>query len=89
MTIDESRLPSYALLSPTNLRMYEAATERGLFNIQLGEQFWCDRYHDLLTRGYQLRPRYHPDWKPSWIGTRADPIFCEDSITLVVRFVHD
>lgn len=86
MTLDESRLPSYALLSPENLRLYEAATERGLFNVQPGEEFWRDRYHSLYARGYQLRPRYSPDWKPSWIGTRADPIFCEDSIASVVGF---
>lgn len=87
MTVDESRLPSYALLSPESLPLYEAATKRGLFNIQLGEQFWRDRYHALSARGYQLRPRYCPDWQPSWIGTRADPIFCEDSIALVVKSV--
>lgn len=86
MAVDESQLPSYALLSPESLPLYEAATTRGLFNIQLGERFWRDRYHVLSARGYQLRPRYCPDWKPSWIGTRADPIFCEDSIALVVKF---
>ncbi|KAK0447870.1 uncharacterized protein EV420DRAFT_1275946 [Desarmillaria tabescens] len=30
------------------------------------EIFWRDTYHFLNERGYQLRPRYHPDWVPSW-----------------------
>lgn len=88
MTLDESRLPSYALLSSEILRLYEAATERGVFDVQPGEEFWRDRYHVLYNRGYRLRPRYRPDWKPSWLGTRADPIFCEDSIASIVRSMH-
>ncbi|KAJ7151667.1 kinase-like domain-containing protein [Mycena filopes] len=30
------------------------------------EQFWIDHHLFLLSRGYQLRPRYHPDWIPPW-----------------------
>ncbi|KAJ7450258.1 kinase-like domain-containing protein [Mycena galericulata] len=30
------------------------------------ERFWVANQPFLLTRGYQLRPRYHPDWIPSW-----------------------
>ncbi|KAJ6602637.1 hypothetical protein DFH09DRAFT_1069021 [Mycena vulgaris] len=30
------------------------------------ENFWVDNQTFLLGRGYQLRPRYHPDWIPSW-----------------------
>ncbi|SJL11189.1 uncharacterized protein ARMOST_14592 [Armillaria ostoyae] len=30
------------------------------------EIFWRDTYHFLCERGYKLRPRYHPDWVPSW-----------------------
>ena len=28
--------------------------------------------------GYTLRPRYQPDWKPSWLETGRRPIECED-----------
>lgn len=31
-----------------------------------GEEYWRAHYHWLLAQGYQLRPRLHPDWIPSW-----------------------
>lgn len=31
------------------------------------EMWWRNRYNMLERRGYQLLPRYSPDWKPSWI----------------------
>lgn len=31
-----------------------------------GERYWRDHYHWLLDQGYQLRPRLHPEWIPSW-----------------------
>ncbi|KIP07944.1 hypothetical protein PHLGIDRAFT_127367 [Phlebiopsis gigantea 11061_1 CR5-6] len=34
------------------------------------EELWRDKFHFLAAQGYTLRPRYHPDWKPSW---EADP----------------
>ncbi|KAJ7112949.1 kinase-like domain-containing protein [Mycena epipterygia] len=30
------------------------------------EEFWVDNQPFLLAQGYQLRPRYHPEWVPSW-----------------------
>ncbi|KAJ6621023.1 kinase-like domain-containing protein [Mycena sp. CBHHK59/15] len=36
------------------------------------EQFWVDNQPFILSRGYRLRPRYDPDWVPSW-STRVDP----------------
>ncbi|KAF9066605.1 hypothetical protein BDP27DRAFT_1297156 [Rhodocollybia butyracea] len=35
------------------------------------EEFWRDHYHWLKDKGYQLRPRYHPDWVHSWKGTKT------------------
>ncbi|KAF9033433.1 hypothetical protein BDZ89DRAFT_1062891 [Hymenopellis radicata] len=29
------------------------------------ERFWVTNYNRLLEAGYQLRPRFHPEWKPS------------------------
>ena len=50
------------------------------FGLRRGEIFWRDNYYFLLRRGYMLRPRYHPDWVGSWVGTNEDPLDCEDSI---------
>lgn len=41
---------------------------------------WRKRYNYLLSKGYMLRPRYKPDWTPSWIGTSKHPMHCEDGI---------
>ncbi|KAJ7652088.1 hypothetical protein DFH06DRAFT_995717 [Mycena polygramma] len=30
------------------------------------EVFWRDHFHHILQHGYELRPRYRPDWVPSW-----------------------
>ncbi|KAF9077721.1 kinase-like domain-containing protein [Rhodocollybia butyracea] len=30
------------------------------------EQWWVDRYEFLREKGYTLRPRYRPGWKPSY-----------------------
>ncbi|KAJ7682028.1 kinase-like domain-containing protein [Mycena polygramma] len=40
------------------------------------ERFWAQSYHFLLSYGYQLRPRYHPQWIPSW-GSKGYPIWHE------------
>ena len=32
------------------------------------ELFWRDNQGWLAGRGYMLRPRYRPGWKPSWEG---------------------
>ncbi|KAJ7183007.1 hypothetical protein C8R43DRAFT_1101214 [Mycena crocata] len=46
------------------------------------EQFWAESYEFLLSRGYQLRPRYHPEWVPSW-GLKRNPFRheCDDFLT--------
>ncbi|KAL5476622.1 hypothetical protein ACEPAI_3302 [Sanghuangporus weigelae] len=31
---------------------------------------WRDRYEMLESHGYRLRPRYHPNWRPSWLDTK-------------------
>jgi hypothetical protein len=47
---------------------------------QLGEMetWWVERQKALELAGYMLRPRYRPDWKPSWIGTNKYFLNCED-----------
>ncbi|KAL5513758.1 hypothetical protein ACEPAH_4159 [Sanghuangporus vaninii] len=52
--------------------------ERIPFSLNDGERWWRDRYDMLKEHGYQLRPRYHPEWKPSWTAKQL-PGVREDS----------
>ncbi|KAL0952417.1 hypothetical protein HGRIS_006691 [Hohenbuehelia grisea] len=60
-----------------------------------GEEFWRDHCEWLHKSGYKLRPRYQPDWKPSWEATKKEWFMCEDGIaprhfkTLDARRVSD
>lgn len=78
------RLPSYAYLSPEDVQGYAALTKRGTYSLLPAEIEWKDRHRALEARGYLLRPRYHPDWSPSWTGTNLDPTYCEDSVIIDV-----
>lgn len=42
------------------------------------EVFWRDHYVWLKQTGYLLRPRYNPEWIPSWKGTTESYLLCED-----------
>lgn len=57
------------------------------FELDDGEKFWRDRYEWLQQRGYVLRPRYKPDWVPSWTGSKKLPYYCEDSGRARVRHI--
>lgn len=40
---------------------------------------WWPRHHKWLEdSGYKLRPRFHPDWKPSWTSTKTPYYKFED-----------
>ncbi|KIJ60042.1 hypothetical protein HYDPIDRAFT_139776 [Hydnomerulius pinastri MD-312] len=43
-----------------------------------GEVWWRDHYNWLKSRGYLLRPRYSPNWVPSWITSKKGWVECED-----------
>ncbi|KAF9462414.1 kinase-like domain-containing protein [Collybia nuda] len=43
------------------------------------EVYWRDHYVWLKQMGYLLRPRYNPEWIPSWKGTNKSWISCEDA----------
>ncbi|KAH9954055.1 hypothetical protein BC827DRAFT_1379648 [Russula dissimulans] len=47
-------------------RHEEQRTDREIGTLFPSETWWRDRYHELENHGYTLRPRYHPDWEPSW-----------------------
>ena len=49
------------------------------------ESWWVERQKALEQAGYMLRPRYHPDWKPSWAGTHKDHDLFEDGQVSRVR----
>lgn len=48
------------------------------------EIWWKNQYEWLKTRGYTLRPRYAPDWVPSWNKSNKDWFEHEDSRNLQV-----
>lgn len=53
------------------------------------ELFWRDHYEWLLEKGYQLRSRYQPDWKPSWEGTKKAWYDCPDGLHLMHGSILD
>ncbi|KAI0944014.1 hypothetical protein AcV7_001949 [Taiwanofungus camphoratus] len=77
-----SRLPSYVFVTPEQAQRYRISTLKGIYSLSPAEKLWRDRQPYFERCGYSLRPRYHPDWSPSWLDTNLDPIFCEDSIML-------
>ncbi|KAJ7512950.1 kinase-like domain-containing protein [Mycena galericulata] len=53
------------------------------------EEFWVDSQPFLLTQGYQLRPRYSPDWIPSWTLKRNFYNEYEDKLSVHYKRVLD
>lgn len=49
------------------------------------EVWWRDHQVWLQERGYLLRPRYRPDWVPSWKKSDVRMYSCEDGQSLGVR----
>ncbi|KAI0669517.1 kinase-like domain-containing protein [Trametes maxima] len=85
----QKRLPNYAYLNDESAQRYARSTLKGNYDLIPTEHFWRDRQEFLHKHGYVLRPRYWPNWKPSWLGTNLHPIYCEDSIVLVDYQVMD
>lgn len=73
--IPESSTPA----QPLSLRALLASKPYDPCVLFKGEHYWRDRSLWLKEHGYTLRPRYSPDWKPSWIGTSKRWMDCEDS----------
>ncbi|KAF8508794.1 kinase-like domain-containing protein [Gautieria morchelliformis] len=57
--------------------------------LQPTEIFWADQYRWLESQGYLLRPRYHPNWIPTWKRTKKYVTDCEDSHSLPYGHVMD
>ena len=51
------------------------------------ERWWRDRYVEIASHGYELRPRYHPRWQPSWLKSGKDFYVVEDGQPTIVRIV--
>lgn len=52
------------------------------------EMAWRDKQRFLEERGYMLRPRFHPEWVPSWISNGQNPMLQEDFHHLPVRLSY-
>jgi hypothetical protein len=48
------------------------------------ESWWVERQEELEAAGYMLRPRYHPDWQPSWLKANKSYSDVEDGQKKVV-----
>ncbi|KAI5889138.1 uncharacterized protein SCHCODRAFT_02548782 [Schizophyllum commune H4-8] len=53
------------------------------------ELFWVELQPWLKQRGYALRPRYQPGWRPSWRGTKKRASDCEDGEPIGYPFLLD
>lgn len=65
----------------------EAPSGRGfLGDLLASEYFWRDHYNWLREAGYTLRPRYNPEWVPSWHGLKnpLPVVYYEDAQTRYV-----
>lgn len=52
------------------------------------EERWVSYQPYLFSKGYQLRPRYRPDWVPSWKANGKNPYECEDrGDTLAIKIL--
>jgi hypothetical protein len=59
-------------------------TSRSIGTLFRSEQWWKDQYYDINRDGYELRPRYHPDWEPSWRQSGKDFFAVEDGQPSIV-----
>jgi len=68
---------------------YTPQTHRTIGTLHRSEQWWSDQYYVLRHHGYGLRPRYHPDWEPSWRGSGKDFFTVEDGQPSILRAAMD
>ncbi|KAJ3009451.1 hypothetical protein NUW54_g2780 [Trametes sanguinea] len=78
--VDQKKAPGYFYLSSEALVKQRELTRDGTYDLLPSEVLWKDRYFWLKDRGYDLRPRYSPDWEPSWLNTNLNAEFCEDAV---------
>jgi len=74
-----------ALRAQKELAAFGAERDRRPGALSIDETWWREQYQWLKVRGYQLRPRYAPDWVPSWESSKKHALACEDGQVLHVR----
>ncbi|KAL5513542.1 hypothetical protein ACEPAH_3941 [Sanghuangporus vaninii] len=79
----------YRIHNPIQIRLFRELDELGDFDLSDIEKKWTEDYESFLSRGYQLRPRFHPGWIPTWRGTNLSPVACEDVIVHYSESVID
>jgi hypothetical protein len=67
------------------LAVFGTERERRPGVLSTDEIWWRQHYEWLKGRGYLLRPRYAPDWVPSWEGSKRAAFNCEDRQVIRVR----
>ncbi|KAI0274583.1 hypothetical protein BGY98DRAFT_1188455 [Russula aff. rugulosa BPL654] len=65
------------------------APNRQVGSLFTTEQWWRNRYNEIAEHGYQLRPRYHPNWQPSWLKSGKDFYTVEDGQPTIMRATMD
>lgn len=70
---------SIAFASPNAFAEEESLSEIDDTVLMEHETWWRDHYLMLEERGYRLRPRFHPDWVPSWLTSGINMASSEDS----------
>lgn len=70
---DDERFPEHMRGDDLMVARWKQAAEQHVYDLHEEEVEWRDRRAWLLTRGYELRPRYRPGWRPSWEGTNINP----------------
>ncbi|KAH9013308.1 hypothetical protein EDB85DRAFT_2098347 [Lactarius pseudohatsudake] len=68
---------------------YNEPNDRQAGTLVMTERWWGDCYHEIAERGYKLRPRYHPQWEPSWFKTSKDFYTVEDGQATTLRAAMD
>jgi hypothetical protein len=66
---------------------HEGQVDREIGTLFDSESWWRDQYYEIENQGYTLRPRYHPDWEPSWKKSRKDFFTVEDGQPTLVSVV--
>ena len=79
-------LPSLSTMPSDTAQDLEFLSQNSVLDTGLmpDEFFWRDHQPWLQERGYMLRPRYMPDWKPSWETSPKNRIFAEDALFHIV-----
>jgi hypothetical protein len=71
----------------SNSRSHGESRDRQAASLVVTEKWWRDRHYEkrLTELGYKLRPRYHPQWQPSWLMCDKEIYPVEDGQATIVR----